>query len=173
MATTPAQNGALIFTVGALNHWIQVLDLVEKRLVALSASIPLDGPQAATEFWLAPHVLALALRHVDRRVRHLMDMGGLSTSGRTASEAFIDAYQSNRLKDLRDGFEHSDQYVTGKGRKPSIGRLPEGWIPHVVVSADSQHVEHIRLFGNNYPIHQVLRAVESLPRSISEWLGSP
>ena len=72
------------------------------------------------------HTLVLALFHIDTSLRFVLDglRGSLAALARGYCEQFL------LIKDLRDALEHEEEYLAGKGWKPTR-LIPEGTIDHL------------------------------------------
>jgi len=163
-------------TLANLRYWLRATRIVEQRLLTLAYR--LDGrhqgsadegtafvPDPLDELRLAAHTLALAMRHIATRLRKLTGWRVFPKEASRASDAFLQAYDTADLADLRDGFEHSDDYAVGRGKYPDrIGLDRQGWIPGVTWSHSlddssgsyTDRVLSIRLFGRDYPVDGIL-----------------
>jgi hypothetical protein len=169
-------------TLANLRYWLRATRIVEQRLLTLAYRLHgahagrLDEkaafvPDPVDELWLAAYTLALAMRHTATRLRKLIGWAVLPEEAGSSADAFLRAYDTAGLADLRDGFEHSDEYAAGDGKYPDrIGLDRQGWIPGVTWSHSRDEssgsyvdrVRTIRLFGRDYPVDAILRHARDL-----------
>jgi len=72
------------------------------------------------------HVMTLALEHTYQGVIHLLP--ALSGETKSAAERFGDAWK--RVRDVRNGLEHEEEYLARQGQRP--GLVDAAWTPPAV-----------------------------------------
>jgi hypothetical protein len=107
------------------------------------------------------HVMTLALEHVYQGVTHLLPT--LSDEARNAADRFGDTWK--RVREVRNGLEHEEQYLAGQGQRP--GLVDAAWTPPAVGVARHTQVNAaglvaISALGRWYHVADTIAAAREL-----------
>jgi hypothetical protein len=158
------------WTVQGIRHWVDVMELMNRDQLILLArnrdralqatkmgdrvALPVDESITMT---VAAHMLALSFTHIAKRLKILQGWKRLPDEARQPTRRFLERFESEEIKDLRDGLEHSADYLAGRGDYPEriIVDITDCQTPGVAVQ-HAKHVTQLRLFGRLYPVGDLI-----------------
>lgn len=125
------------------------------------------------------HMLCLALGHLDRCLELLASSRLPQDFPHRLCRAFRRAWRP--LSDLRDILEHEEDYVAGRGKKPSlVVHHVHGWInirgvqvptrPHQEMRDAAGLLSGYRVQGKDYDLTDVLQCAEELARALGDFV---
>jgi hypothetical protein len=134
------------------------------------------------------HDLALALAHLAKCLTRIDELGA-TPQIHAAAEQFKHAWQDTplfahnshgqrvelggglSLRELRNVFEHEDEYIVGKGQKPLVSNEWHGGGPGLIAGADG--IEVFWIFGVSYRVKLAIAAALECKSALELVVGTP
>ena len=105
------------------------------------------------------HMLILALQHLYECVSVLVRSGEPLLGGKDYQATW------DRIRDLRDAFEHEEDYIAGRGKYPER-MVSASWIesdlPDIAQVVDDDGLKEVHFFGRPYEIGPAIMAALNL-----------
>ncbi len=121
------------------------------------------------EEWLSyAHLLAIGMRQIERHLQFLKDVGFRNPAIADAATKFFDACNTAVVRDLRDLLEHQADYIAGEGRKPHLVVDLRQPVSFGGDSTGSEELVWVSVFGRQYRVDPIVRAVEALEGALRE-----
>lgn len=108
--------------------------------------------------------IAVNLRHIDRHLEFLMPICDWNDDSRNLARRFRDAYERERLKDLRDLCEHAVNYILDKDSHRIQLGIPASACEPSINYSSTQEGELVRIgtFGQTFGVKEAVEAAREL-----------